>query len=313
VAEQSTGPDGRVWRAVPAPARYALEDGLPPTDLQTLLLSVARSRARAVTPARLLRRWREDRFVRPAAVDPRVLVPVEAALWRLLPDRYAGVELSPVAPLGTCSALGPVDQNRVLSTVRGTEVVSDPTNALAIEAADRRRGQPAAGRVDLAGCQRVLRAQPFPAGWSAHFRLFALVSTARDTGCGRTEAALFVEHLTYWQRVLAELLPGVPARITVTAYHGGVLAERLRDTVLPALSGGPVPVVEDPERTHAAGYYRGAALGLRAVGTGGDLLDIGDGGLTDWTARLLGDAKERCLVSCVSTERLAAAAGGVPR
>ena len=32
-------------------------------------------------------------------------------------------------------------------------------------------------------------------------------------------------------------------------------------------------------------------------------LEIGDGGLTDWTARLRADAKERCLISCVSTER----------
>ena len=31
--------------------------------------------------------------------------------------------------------------------------------------------------------------------------------------------------------------------------------------------------------------------------------EIGDGGLTDWTARLRADAKERCLISCVSTER----------
>ncbi|GHJ16041.1 hypothetical protein TPA0908_40360 [Micromonospora sp. AKA38] len=36
-------------------------------------------------------------------------------LWRLLPDRFVGVELSPVAPLGTCSALGPVDQHRVFT------------------------------------------------------------------------------------------------------------------------------------------------------------------------------------------------------
>jgi hypothetical protein len=40
-------------------------------------------------------------------------------------------------------------------------------------------------------------------------------------------------------------------------------------------------------------------------------LDLGDGGLTDWTARLTGDAKERCLVSCLATERLVT--GTVPR
>ncbi|HEY0699408.1 MAG TPA: hypothetical protein VGD43_16535, partial [Micromonospora sp.] len=72
-------------------------------------MAVASSRAGEVTAARLLRRWSEDRFVRLSTADPRILASVEGALWRLLPERFAGVELSPVAPLGTCSALGPVD------------------------------------------------------------------------------------------------------------------------------------------------------------------------------------------------------------
>jgi hypothetical protein len=296
----------RVWSAVPAGARQALESGLAPSDLQTLLMAVARVRARTVTPARLFQRFRQDRFVRPAAYDPRPLAELEARLWRLLPDRFAGVELSPLAPLGTCSALGPVDQHRVVSTVRGNEVLSDPTNVLALEAAVRRRTQDVNGRVDLAACHRVVRAQPFPAGYAAHFRLFALVSSARDRGSGRTEAALLVDHIGYWQRVLAMLAPSAAPRVTVTVFGRPVLADRLRDTILPALSAPPasVPVVEDAARTHAVGYYYAdAAIGLR-VEADGEQVDVGDGGFTAWTAQLLGDAKERCLISCVATERL---------
>ncbi len=302
----------RVWARVPAGTRPALDTELAPTDLQTLLLGVARARAGQVTAARVLRRWTEDRFVRPAPSDPRLIAEVEARLWRLLPERYAGVELSPVVPLGTCSALGPVDQHRIVSTMRGTEVLSDPTNALAVEAASRRRTAAGAGpttkRVDVAACHRVLRAQRFGPGYSAHFRLFALVSSARDVGSGRTEAELLVDHLGVWQRMLAEVLPAVDIRLTVTVFDHPVLAERLRDTIGPALAGGPVPVVEDPARTQGMGYYAGAAIGLRADADGGTV-DLGDGGLTTWTAQLLGDAKERCLVSCLSTERLAALVG----
>jgi hypothetical protein len=36
--------------------------------------------------------------------------------------------------------------------------------------------------------------------------------------------------------------------------------------------------------------------------------ELGDGGLTTWTAQLMHDAKERCLVSCIATERLTALA-----
>jgi hypothetical protein len=43
-------------------------------------------------------------------------------------------------------------------------------------------------------------------------------------------------------------------------------------------------------------------VGLRARDDGE--VDLGDGGTTDWTAQLLGDAKERCVTSCVATERL---------
>jgi hypothetical protein len=294
----------RVSGVVPAGTRQTLESGLAPTDLHTLLMAVARARAQQVTPARVLQRWRQDRFVRPSACDPRLLAELEARLWRLLPHRFAGVELSPVAPLGTCSAVAPVDQHRVVSTVRGSEVLSDPTNALAVEAAVRRREQEVAGRVDLAACHRVLRAQRFGPGNAAHFQLFALVSSARDRGSGTTEAQLLIEHIGFWQRVLSEVLPTTETWITLTVFGHPVLTERLCDTILPALTGAPpVPVVEDRARRHGAGYYTGVALGLRAD-IGGRTIDLGDGGLTTWTARLLGDEKERCLVSCAATERL---------
>ena len=61
----------RAWRALPAGTREALERGLPPTDLQTLLIAVARKRARRVSAANVMRRWQSDRFVRPATADPR--------------------------------------------------------------------------------------------------------------------------------------------------------------------------------------------------------------------------------------------------
>jgi len=267
--EGSASPaEARVWRAVPAPVRQALETGLPPTDLQTLLMTVARARARKVTAARVMQRWSQDRFVRTSSCDPRRLARLEARLWDLLPDRFAGVELSPVAPLGTCSALAPVDQHRIVSTVRGTEMLSDPTNALAIEAATRRREQGVQGRVDLAACHRVVRAQTFAPGNAAHFRLFALVSSVRDRGSGRIQAELLIDHISFWQQALAELLPGAATRITVTVFGHQVLAERLRDTIQPAVSAGPRPVVEDPARSHGAGYYSGAAIGLRADADG---------------------------------------------
>jgi hypothetical protein len=299
----------RVWRQVAAGPRAALEHGLTPTDLQSLLLDVSRRRAAAVTPARLMQRWRQDRYVQPVASDPRLVWQLEARLWALLPEEFAGVDLSPVAPLGCCSAVGPVSQDQVISTNRGSEVVSDPTNVLALEAASRRQrsGSPS---VSLAACHRVLRGQHFDGpGLFQHFRLFALVTSARDRGSGRTEAALLTTHLQFWARALSELLPARRAAVRFTVFGFPPLHERMRDTVLPGLQPLPrgVAVEEDAGRERARGYYERGAIRLDAEAEAG-WRELGDGGFTDWTAQLLNDAKERCFISCVSTERLAALA-----
>jgi hypothetical protein len=290
----------RVWRAMPAGSREALTR-LPPADLQTLLIDVSRARAAQVTPAGVMRRWQQDRFVRPAAADPRRVAAVEARLWQLLPAEFTGIELSPVAPLGTCTAVAPVSQNRIVTTVRATEVVSDSTNALAVEAATRRRGQPKDGHIHLAACQRQLRAQLFGPGAAAHFRLFALVSSARDSGSGRSEASLITRHLAYWLEVLQTLIPHRQPRIELSELGRPVLAERLADTVRPGLAKHAPFLIDKPDRTHGRGYYAGFALRITEEQGG---TDLGDGGLTSWTAQLTQDAKERCLVSCIATERL---------
>jgi hypothetical protein len=301
----------RVCARLPEGACRALID-LPATDLRTVLLPTARGRAARVKPADVLRRWREDRFVRPAASDPRELAAVETQLWHLLPSEVDGVELSPVVPLGTSSALGPVSQNRIVTTMHPTEVLSDSTNALAIEAADRRERQAVTGYVHLAASHRQLRAQRMGAGMSAHFRLFALVSSTRDVGSGSTQARLLTLHLGYWQRVLASLVPFASPRLRFTILDTPVMRERIADTVLPALAdpgnaSATVPVVEEPDRVRGRGYYVDAALRITA-GDGDDVIELGDGGFTSWTAQLMGNAKERSLVSCISTERLAAVA-----
>jgi hypothetical protein len=309
-AHPHPSPSERVWRQVEAAPRAALEDGLTQADLQAVLLDIARQRAATMTPARLMRRWREDRYVTPAASDPRQVSRVEARLWQLLPGEFAGIELSPVTPLGTCTAVAPGSQDRVISTVRGTEVVSDPTNVLALEAAVRRRRQNrrrgTTPPVHLAACHTVLRAQPFDApGLFQHFRLFALVTSARDSGSAATEAATLITHLRFWTAAVGDLIEGTPARraaVSYTVFDSPPLAERIAETVLPALEPLPpgVTISEDPDRQHGRGYYQRGAIKIHVDGQ-----EIGDGGFTDWTAQLTSDAKERCFTSCLSTERLA--------
>lgn len=109
------------------------------SDLTSLLLDVFRQQTSAITPSDLLRRYAENRFVRPAQLDVVASLERELTLLRLASaSHYTPIELSPVTPLGTCSVIAPVSQNHILSAVRGAEVVSDATNVLALECATRR-------------------------------------------------------------------------------------------------------------------------------------------------------------------------------
>src|SRR5215470_7102438 len=101
---------GRIERAAGVPGLVGvLADRLSATDLQSLLLAVAARRVANLTPPDVLRRYADDRFAGPAATDPGAQAALDAEVFAVLRDwGFAGVELSPVAPLGTVTALGRV-------------------------------------------------------------------------------------------------------------------------------------------------------------------------------------------------------------
>ena len=102
---------------------------------------------------------------------------------------------------------------------------------------------------------------------------------------------------------MAELVPHANVNAEFTSFDSPVLDERFNDAVVEALR--PLPqntsLRPDPTRQRARGYYSEAAIRIDA-----ERIEIGDGGFTDWTAKLMADSKERCFISCVSTERLTA-------
>src|SRR3954465_14463714 len=172
-------------------AYEALAEGLPASEVWSLLLGVVARRGERRPPPELLRQWEQDRFVQPAFIDQRTLNALDGHLLAAA-EGFEASELSPLAPLGACSAVGLASQNKTVSTVRGTEVVSDPTNGMALECARRLRRDP--GQVvRLATCHRCVRAQEIPKrpGHAAHFRLFCLATAGRE----RRDHAFVVEAL----------------------------------------------------------------------------------------------------------------------
>lgn len=274
------------------------------SDFTSVLLEVARRRAARETPVSVLRRYQRDRFVRPSAIPWRSLRQAEDALLGALSSDVEAVTLAPLVPLGTHSALGPVSQHKVVTTIRACEVGADPTNALVLEAAVR-RGRPGAGTVRLAGVQRVVRAQQFPVGYFPHFSLFGLVTAGRDEGSGRFERSALAEHLRFAiSGLTAAGAPAVQVALTPLSEAGTRIAAAVAEEL-----AGQAGIGMDHARQGGRGYYRDVCFKVNVL-DGGEVVEIGDGGCTDWTAKLTANQKERLLISGYGLDRLSAFAEG---
>jgi hypothetical protein len=64
-------------------------------------------------------------------------------------------------------------------------------------------------------------------------------------------------------------------------------------------------VVIDRSRQAGRGYYRDLCFKVNAC-SGDAPAEVGDGGFTDWTARLTANQKERLLICGLGTDRLVA-------
>jgi hypothetical protein len=108
-------------------------------------------------------------------------------------------------------------------------------------------------------------------------------------------------------------------RDSVRAHRPGGSEQFLRDRGIAAPPDGPHPQLDavigslsdefpeaafrvNQQRLEGLGYYRSFALRISPLAPDANRYPIVDGGFTDWTARLLGNRKERLLVSGIGTE-----------
>ena len=257
------------------------------------------ARAAARSAKELVTQYGRDPFCAPALVDLRAMLAIDSHLLAAA-ERFEASELSPVTPMGSCSVVGPTSQNRVLSALRATEVVSDPTNVLALECALRVRARPAVD-VHLATSQRVLRAQPVPKlpGHGQHFRLFVLGSG----GIECKDHAFTIDTVALHVRTL---LAGL-ARLEAQGYAVGrrrveILAsperQRLGDQLAERLAADLGPL-EHP-------YYSG---GLRyriwVTAPDGAEMPLADGGTFDWLGQLVSNRRAVFIGSGLGSQQIA--------
>ena len=279
-------------------------------DLNSLLLEVFRQKTAHMQASDLLQAYRSNRFVQPATVDA---IDFQAfALEALRLSRGSGFRpllLSPVSPLGACSVVATAHQDKILSALRGTEVVADATNVLALESVLRRAEQQFPPEtLHFSTTHRHVRAQEIPdiPGYSAHFTILGLTSAGRDTGSFMFEKDSLLQHIGLYIKYLKETLQLPWVQIRLIALNQEATPNRLFEAVEAHIrqSAPEWSVSRIASKASEQSYYQHLQFKIVIPGPGGQEIDIADGGYTDWTQRLSGNRKERFLISGLGLELL---------
>lgn len=281
-----------------------LSKKLTGSELNSLLMKVFAERAAQMTPADLLRSYEKNRFAHPAETDyVRLVQKTEETLRFFSEHGFEPKQVSPLVPLGTCSVVGVVDQNKIVSATRNGEVLADATNALALEAASIRKRDGKKGMLKFCTVQRHMRAQAIAVkGFSPHFTIGCLVTAGRDTGAFAFEFSAVKDHLLTMTAMLRSVfaVDDIHIKLQQRGNYPAEFIERLKHHLSAELS--PIEVRVD-DGAAENNYYHGVQFKV-VINKNGRDFEIADGGLVDWTQKLLNDRKERYCISGFGLELL---------
>jgi hypothetical protein len=140
--------------------------------------------------------------------------------------------------------------------------------------------------------------------------LLGLCAAGRDEGSFQFEISSLVEQIAFHVRLLEDAASlgysGRQIRVTITDLEDGRRA--LEEQVLAPVSAAhpDVRCELDSNRATGRGYYVGACFHIYATNAAGVEFELVDGGFTSWTQQLLGNRKERLLISGLGVERFCA-------
>ena len=273
-----------------------LSDELSGSELNTILLEVFNRRIQQETPSSLLNKYEGNKLVKPANIDVLRYKEQELTCYKVLASRgFEPIEHSPAAQLGTSSVVATVDQKKVLTALRNTEMQADPTNATALHYASlKKKGGLDSRTYNYSNISRIIRTQVFDnPNFTPHFTVLALISCGRDTGSFNFEKEELLKHLTTSyeicksygvEKIYYEIIPskGYDSQSSLITETISYVREKSNLEVL----------VIAPE--HDNNYYHGFRIKQQIV-IGGNTIEIADGGLLDWTQQLLTNKKERMM------------------
>jgi hypothetical protein len=286
-----------------------LSDDLTGSELNTLLLEIFHRKALQLKPQDLLRLYQHNRFVKPSDIDVLKLHKLENIVYKIFHEhKFNPVELSPVAQLGSCSVVAPAHQHKVISALRGTEVLADATNSLALHIADLKqqgvwKPETPGDTIKLSAIHRHVRAPEVNIpGFTQHFKTGCLTTSGHDTGNFTFEKKSLADHIAVMESLYKDHFKIEGLKFRFLSREGYDKPQQFIEKLTEYIHEvHPSVVIERPEETGENNYYKGLQYKI-IIPAGSREFEIGDGGFVDWTQQLLGNRKERMLITGIGIE-----------
>jgi len=280
-----------------------LSEKIPASELNTLLLELFRTRAKKVKPVELLRQFEKNRFASPSEVDTINFKELELRCLKLAKNKgFVPITLSPLAPFGTCSVVAFVDQNNIVTALRGTEVVSDATNVFALLMAKELKKTKDNEPLKYAATHRHVRSQALsnPA-FTAHFGIFCLATGGLDTGSFSFELDQLLDHVAIHFAVYSNEFDLSKERLLLKIFlkeKNEIFQQKLKDRMK---NMNDSMVIQIERQVDPGDYYKLVQFKFFLVRNGQEI-NLSDGGFVDWTQKLIPNKKHRLIISGVGTE-----------
>lgn len=286
-----------------------LSNQISGSDLNSLLLEVFDRRRLKITATDLLKQYELNRFVHPAETDYVHLLEKSIQTLKLFSSHgFTPLQLSPLSPLGSCSVVAPVGQDKVVTALRNCEVLSDATNAIALHISLLKKKklqvlQQHSEHLKFSNVQRHVRSQPFSSkGFSPHFTIGCLVSSGTDSGSFAFEKKAIAEHFNAMADVLNSVFGFKKIYYRLQKRAGYPDTDRLIVVVAEHLRSLEMDIRVE-EKGQSNNYYKGIQFKAVIVVSNNEI-EITDGGFVDWTQQLLCNKKERMCISGFGLELL---------
>lgn len=273
-----------------------LSNKLSGSELNSLLLEVFEKRVMQETPSSLLEKYTKNKLVKPAQLDFLKFKEEELECCKIVTNSsFELIELSPVAQLGTSSIMATVNQKKVLTALRNTEIQSDPTNSIALHYASLKKNNELSEKTyNFSNVSRVIRTQVFSnPNFTPHFPILCLISCGMDTGSFEFEKTEIHKHFAITQDVCKSVFGFNNLFFEIIPCKEYDSNSPLISNSLSHIknSGFDVRIAESDSQNN---YYYGMRIKAKIIADGVEY-EIGDGGLLDWTQKLLANKKERML------------------